>query len=196
MIIARRLPAPQRRHLPHLRPAIRIERIHAVMLGHHVQHVVRLTAIVTADRNSGSASTSPSTLSKFNFPNVAEFTFAGVRIVSLAFNPSRAVVVVIRRHIHPDRRRHRQRQRRRMRQRPRHSRHAHARRSRSSIRRRRKRQRLRSPRRSVNVAGETVTPAGSPATDTLTVPLNPFTAVAVTAVPCPSAPDVNVMLVG
>ena len=49
---------------------------------------------------------------------------------------------------------------------------------------------------SVSVVGATVTPAGSPDTDTLTVPLNPFSAVAVTAVPCPSAPAVNVKLIG
>jgi hypothetical protein len=52
------------------------------------------------------------------------------------------------------------------------------------------------PADSVSVVGATVTPAGNPATDTLTVPLNPFTAVAVTAVPCPNAPAVNVKLVG
>jgi hypothetical protein len=46
------------------------------------------------------------------------------------------------------------------------------------------------------VVGATVTPAGSPVTDTVTVPLKPFTAVAVTAVPCPNAPAVKVKLVG
>ncbi len=48
----------------------------------------------------------------------------------------------------------------------------------------------------LSVVGATVTPTGNPETETLTAPLNPFTAVAVTAVAWPSAPVVSVRLVG
>jgi hypothetical protein len=49
---------------------------------------------------------------------------------------------------------------------------------------------------SVNVEGLAVTPAGNPLSETFTLPVNPLTAVAVTAIACPRAPAVNARLPG
>ena len=52
------------------------------------------------------------------------------------------------------------------------------------------------PRTSISVEGETVTPEGAPLNETLTLPVNPETAVAVTVTDCPEAPAARLALVG
>jgi len=49
---------------------------------------------------------------------------------------------------------------------------------------------------SVGADGFEVTPAGSPETDRLTLPVKPFSAFAVTEAGCPAPPAVNVRLAG
>jgi hypothetical protein len=52
------------------------------------------------------------------------------------------------------------------------------------------------PRTSISVEGETVTPEGAPLNETLTLPVNPETAVAVTVTDCPEPPAARLALVG
>ena len=92
LVVSRRLARFQSGCLPQLHSGVRIQGVQRVVFRCEIQHVVDdCVPIVSSDTNNGWASTAPSVGKMPNFRNLAELTFVGVRCVSLAYSPVRAM---------------------------------------------------------------------------------------------------------